>query len=76
MKFSGEDRRKSARSKRCKPVVVDDGGPGVLNHVDNISGNGVLCHTVKPLPLMTKLRMALEIPPHNGRESRRVECEG
>ncbi len=76
MKFSGEDRRKYARSKRCKPVVVDDGGPGVLNHVDNISGNGVLCHTVKPLPLMTKLRMALEIPPHNGRESRRVECEG
>lgn len=57
--------------------MVDDGGPGVLNHVDNISANGVLCHTVKPIPLMTKLRMAVDLPEHGShRESRRIECEG
>jgi hypothetical protein len=53
--------------------VLDQSGPGVLNHVDNISANGILCHTVKPVPLMTKMSIALEIPkPFN----RRVECEG
>ncbi|HIJ66180.1 MAG TPA: PilZ domain-containing protein [Candidatus Hydrogenedentes bacterium] len=69
----GEERRRYPRSRRRLPVVSDAGGPGVLNHVDNISANGVLCHTVKPIPLMTKLSIALEIPkPVN----RRIECEG
>ena len=54
-------------------MIEDAGGPGVLNHVDNISANGVLCHTVKPIPLMTKMSIALELPkPYD----RRVECEG
>jgi len=44
-----------------------------MNHIDNISANGVLCHTVKPLPLMTKMSIALEIPKP---ERRRIECEG
>lgn len=73
MRYSGQERRRYARSRRGFPVVVDDGGPGVLNHIDNISANGVLCHTVKPIPLMTKMSMALELP----RPSlRRIECEG
>ena len=55
------------------PQIVEDDGPGVLNHVDNISANGVLCHTVKPIPLMTKMSIALDLPkPGN----RRIECEG
>ena len=69
----GEDRRRYPRSRRGFKVIEDDGGPGVLNHVDNISANGVLCHTVKPIPLMTKMSIVLELPrPSN----RRVECEG
>ena len=52
---------------------MDDSDPGVLNHIDNISANGVLCHTIKPVPLMTKMGIVLELPkPH----TRRIECEG
>jgi len=55
------------------PVLTDESGPGVLNHIDNISANGVLCHTVKPIPEMTKLTVVLELPkPFD----RRVSCEG
>lgn len=69
----GEERRRYPRSRRGFPVFVDESGPGVLNHIDNISANGVLCHTVKPVPLMTRLGIALELPrPYE----RRVECEG
>ncbi len=62
MRMDGQDRRRYPRSRRGLPLVVDESGPGVLNHVDNISANGVLCHTVKPLPLMTKMRIHLELP--------------
>jgi len=44
-----------------------------LNHVDNISGNGILCHTIKPIPLMTRMSIVLEIPKPL---RRRIECEG
>ena len=73
MRYEGADRRRYHRSKRGFPVVVDESGPGVLNHVDNISSNGVLCHTIKPIPLMTKMCVALVLPRP---ETRRVECEG
>lgn len=73
MRYTGEERRRYARSRRGFAAVVDDTGPGVLNHIDNISANGVLCHTVKPIPLMTKMSMALELPRPHGR---RIEAEG
>jgi hypothetical protein len=70
---AGDDRRRYPRSRRKLSLMVDDASPGVLNHIDNISANGVLCHTIKPVPLMTKLSMALELP---SPISKRVECEG
>ena len=73
MRYDGEDRRRYPRSRRAVQAAVDDGGPGVLNHIDNISANGVLCHTVRPLPLMTRMSIALEVPKP---VSRRIECEG
>lgn len=73
MKHDGEERRRYPRSRRGFSVMADDGGPGVMNHVDNISGNGILCHTIKPVALMTRLGIVLELPhPFD----RRVECEG
>src|SRR5512141_2091178 len=73
MRYDGNERRRYPRSRRALPAISDKGGPGVLNHIDNISASGVLCHTVKPVPLMTKLRMVLDLPkPFD----RRVECEG
>lgn len=72
MRHDGEERRRYPRSRRGFPVI-DESGPGVLNHVDNISANGVLCHTIKPIPLMTRLSMVLELPKPR---ARRVDCEG
>lgn len=67
------DRRRYPRRHKRLPVVTDHSGPGVMNHIDNISASGVLCHTVKPIPLMTKLGIAIELPKP---QERRVECEG
>ena len=52
---------------------MDESGPGVLNHVDNISANGVLCHTIKPVPLMTRMRILLDLPKPSGH---RIDAEG
>ena len=68
-----EDRRRYPRSRRGFAGVEDRSGPGVLNHVDNISCSGVLCHTVKPIPEMTKMGVVLELPDPVGR---RIEAEG
>ena len=73
MRTNGDERRRYPRSRRALPQIVQDDGPGVLNHVDNISANGVLCHTVKPIPLMTKMSIALDLPKPEGH---RIECEG
>ncbi len=68
-----DERRRYPRSKHGISVIHDDGGPGVLNHVDNISASGVLCHTVRPVAQMTKIGIVLELPkpfPH------RIDAEG
>jgi len=73
MRMEGDERRRYPRSRRGLPMAVDEAGPGVLNHVDNISANGVLCHTIKPIPLMTRMRITLDLPSPQGR---RVDAEG
>lgn len=73
MRMEGNERRRYPRSRRGMPVVDDDSSPGVLNHVDNISANGVLCHTVKPVALMTRMRIALDLPAPVGQ---RIDAEG
>jgi hypothetical protein len=35
--------------------------------------NGVLCHTVKPVPLMTRMRIKLELPMPEGHH---IDAEG
>ncbi len=73
MRYDGQERRRYPRSRRGLPTITDNSSPGVLNHVDNISASGILCHTINPIPLMTKMSVVLELPkPFD----RRVECEG
>jgi hypothetical protein len=71
--LQGEDRRRYPRSKRRLQMLFEDGGPGILNHVDNISEAGVLCHTVKPVALMTKIGVVLDLPKPI---DYRIEAEG
>lgn len=71
---TGEEARRYPRPKRgALRLLEDHNGAGILNHIDDISANGVICHTIKPIPLMTKIGMALELPKPVGR---RVDAEG
>ncbi|HOK90127.1 MAG TPA: PilZ domain-containing protein [Candidatus Hydrogenedentes bacterium] len=69
-----EERRKYPRSRRRHEIIADShAGPALLNHVDNISASGVLCHTVDPIPLMTRIGITLVLP--KPREHK-IEAEG
>ena len=71
--LNGEERRRYPRSKRRLQMLFEDNGPGILNHVDNISEAGVLCHTVKPVALMTRIGVVMDLPKPI---EHRVETEG
>jgi len=70
---SKEDRRRYPRSRHGISVIQDEGKPGLLNHVDNISAAGALCHTVRPVAMMTKIGIVLELPKPL---SHRIDAEG
>ena len=73
MAHKGEELRKHPRSTSGFVGIEDAARPGVLNRVQNISCSGVLCQTAEPVPLMTKMRVVLELPRP---VERRVEAEG
>ncbi len=57
-----EDRRQYPRSKKGLNIPIETKWGGILNYVDNISVNGLLCHTAQPVPLMTKMQIMVELP--------------
>ncbi len=67
------ERRKHPRSKRGFKQSAAAVSDGLINHVDNISCSGVLCRTHRPVPVMTKMEILLELPKP---ESRTVNAEG
>jgi hypothetical protein len=73
MRQAGEDLRRHPRSATGFIGIEDASRPGVLNRVSNISCSGVLCETAESVPLMTKMRIVLELPRPL---ERRVEAEG
>ena len=73
MPQDAENKRKYPRSKSGFHKVKVKDAPGLLNHVDNISGNGVLCHTNQPVSVMTKMSISMELP---NLPDRQVEAEG
>lgn len=56
-----EERRVAPRSSRGFSVKGGE-GDGLMNYIDNISSSGVLCHTTRPIPEMTKFEVVLELP--------------
>ena len=69
-----QERRKHPRSRRG--FKLSDAGPSadrLINHIDNISCSGVLCHTQRPVVEMTKLSIMLDLP---GPVDRVVNAEG
>lgn len=67
------ERRKHPRSRRGLKSKAAKADSGLINHVENISGSGVLCSMPKPVAEMTKMRIVLELPAPVERE---VEAEG
>ena len=70
--MGGEERRRYPRSKSALKVVQHDDN-GILNHVDNISANGVLCHTARSVGLMTRMRIVIDLP---APEEKRIDAQG
>ena len=69
----GKERRKHPRSARGFVPAEDLSDKGLINRVENISCSGVLCRTKRPVPEMTKMSIALDLPePAN----RQIEAEG
>ena len=73
MAESGADRRIHRRSFKSFKGMQHASDPGVMNHVDNISASGVLCHTEKPIPVMTKIGVTLDLPEPSDSS---INCEG
>ena len=64
-----EERRKHPRSVRGFTPSAE----GLINRVENISCSGVLCHTKRPVPEMTKMSIVLDLP---APVERQIEAEG
>ncbi len=70
---SGEERRVHKRSFKSFEGMQHASDPGVTNHVDNISASGVLCHTERPIPVMTKISVTLDLPSPSDAS---INCQG
>lgn len=73
MKQERIERRQYPRSRSGLLIEVDDSDTGVLNHIENISGNGMLCYAEKSIPLMSRMSIAFELP---GPTNRHIQCNG
>jgi len=78
MPKKSRDRRRQPRTSKQVPLSLKDADPGILNKVENISSSGVLCHTAKKLPLMSRVAMkiAIEMPDAFSDVVASVACEG
>ena len=78
MPKKAKDRRRRPRASKQVPLSLKDTEPGILNNVENISSSGVLCHTAKMLPLMSRVAMeiALEMPDTFSDDAEAVACQG
>ncbi len=74
MKDRDADRRRHPRSRGgFKLSEAGASADRLINHIDNISCSGVLCHTQRPVVEMTKLSIVLDLP---GPVHRVVNAEG
>lgn len=73
-----KDRRRQPRASKQVPLSLKDADPGILNKVENMSSSGVLCHTAKKLPLMSRVAMeiVLEMTDTFSGDTESVACEG
>ncbi len=71
MTGKAEGRRYPRSATGFKGIKV---ASGILNHVDNISCSGILCHTLESLPIMTKMSIDLDLPGPAGHTP--INCEG
>lgn len=69
-----ERRRDSRYDRRLRFHFQNGDADRIAAETINISSRGLYCVVPKPVPAMTKLRVALDLP--LGGETKRMECEG
>lgn len=71
-----DDRRRDSRYERRLRFHVQSGDADrIAAETINISSRGLYCVVPKPVPAMTKLKVALDLPVGDG-QTKRMECEG
>lgn len=71
------DRRKHPRISEAIPCRAKLGACLYEAHTRNLSCGGALCQFLEPIPLMTKLEIAIELPPVSpGFSSHWIHCVG
>ena len=68
------ERRIEPRAVSRVALVLDHAAEELSAATENISASGAYCTVGRFIPLMTKLRVRLELP--SGRASRAIHCQG
>jgi len=72
------EKRRFHRVKKSIPLKISHSDFDVVTETKDISGNGAYCAINKPIELMTKLDIILEIPKHKGgaHTAKKINCQG
>lgn len=70
------ERRKHPRIPGSVPCQISIGEAIFVTETTNISCGGALCRLTRPIPVMTKLKISLELPAQTGRSRSTLRCLG
>ncbi|MDN3513960.1 MAG: PilZ domain-containing protein [Candidatus Brocadia sp.] len=71
------EKRKHPRIDKCIPFKLKIDDFNIIAETMNLSCSGVYCQVNKPIPFMTRLKLAFELPGHgNEKEPQYVTCNG
>ena len=73
--YEGQERRRDPRVARRLTLTIADAREPVTTETKNVSRSGILCEVDRPIPLMEKVQISLELPGRFG-ASRRITCDG
>jgi len=70
------ERRKYPRIAKNLPIKAFGESFDFFTETMNISSGGVLCYLEKPIPVATRLRLALILPSADSTKEFKIDCEG
>ena len=69
------ERRKSIRIHETLPIRIGHEGFELEAHSVNISAHGAMCAVERDIPLMTRLKVAFQLPPYGKGSSKKKQLK-